>query len=431
VRSPTDEVELDRAMTAGEPAALWDAHGPRAYAFSHRVLGDVQAAADAAQDAFLLAGAQPAGDDFGVTVLRAAWTASFERLGRAVPRGAPRGRLSAAAGRLRPQQRAALALAGLERLSYAEIAAVLGIEVEAVPALLARARLRLHDELHGTALAPAAVRRPDCEEVLPLLAAAADRELDAADAAWADPHVERCPICVRTIRAMDAAAATYAAWSPATAPAWLGPATLAELDAERADPERVPAGVRGALPAALVSATCVTGAFAALLVGTARSLHEEAPPAGGARLPDGARAMQLAAAPVATPSRHHRVRDARHAAPRPMQPIAAAPATARVGQPVASAPVAARPAPLTLHPRPQRMRRPATAPPAAPAPAADAAPTADTATPTAVAAAVAPAPDPPAAPSKVDIATPPPPVPTADDDRWAAGPCHWHDRRSL
>jgi hypothetical protein len=178
----------------------------------------------------------------------------------------------------------------------------------------------------------------------------------------------------------------------------------------------------------LLGATCVTGAFAALLVGTARSLHEDAPPSGGARLPDGARAMQLAAAPVATPGHHHRVRHVRRA-PRSTTFVAA-----RVVQPAATVPAIARP---VLQPRPQRVRHqsaPAAPAPAAPAPSADASPTADAATPTAVAAAVAPAPDPPAPPdppaSKVDVATsPPPPAPSTDDDRWAAGPCHWHDAR--
>ena len=98
---------------------------------------------------------------------------------------------------------------------------MLGIGAEAVGALLARARLRLHDELHGTALAAAAVRSPDCEDVLALLAAASDGELGAADAGWADPHVTSCPTCPRTRRAMEETAAMYAAWSPAVAPPWL------------------------------------------------------------------------------------------------------------------------------------------------------------------------------------------------------------------
>jgi RNA polymerase sigma-70 factor (ECF subfamily) len=443
VRAPRDEAELVQAAAAGEPAAdaaLWDEYGPRAFAFSHRVLGESMAAADAAQDAFLIAhaelpGMQRTGEAFGIVTLQAARRTSFEVLGRRRP-ATPRGRLSAATGRLRPQQRAALALSGLERLSYAEIAAVLGIDVEAVPALLARARLRLHDELHGTALAAAAVRSPDCEDVLPLLAAAADGELDPADAGWADPHVERCPTCVRTIRAMDEAAATYAAWSPAPSPAWLREATLADAATEEAT-TAAPVGagsVRAALPAALLGATCVTGAFAALLVGTARSLHDDGPAAGGARLPDGARSMHLAAASVAAPT-SHRTRRPHDAGGAPGPTFVAA----RCARPVASSPAVERVSPPAPHPRPQRKRRPAAAPPApAPAPAAsDVAPDEpsvepEAATTTAVAATATPTvqtPPAPTAPTKLDAATPPPPVPAGDDDRWAAGQCGWHDRR--
>ena len=136
------------------------------------MLGRPEAAADAAQDAFLLAHAQlgrlqRTGESFGLAVFRAARTTSYELLGRAPEsrQGAPAG-LSAAAARLRPQQRAALALTGLEGLRYGEVAFVLGVGADAVGALLARARLRVHDELHGTALAAAAVRSPDCEDVL-------------------------------------------------------------------------------------------------------------------------------------------------------------------------------------------------------------------------------------------------------------------------
>ena len=49
-----EEAELPRAATEGDPAAasvLWDAHGPSAYAFAHRVLGDAEAAAGVAREA--------------------------------------------------------------------------------------------------------------------------------------------------------------------------------------------------------------------------------------------------------------------------------------------------------------------------------------------------------------------------------------------
>ena len=153
--------------------------------------------------------------------------------------------LSAAAARLRPQQRAALALSGLEGLSYAEIATVLGIGVEGVGALLARAPLP-YDELHGTALAGAAVRSPDCEDVVPLGAAAADGELGAAHAAWAAPHVEPLPDLPahaprhgrdgRGLRGMVAGGAAWRGWARRRWPSSEGarPRRWGRLEPERA-----------------------------------------------------------------------------------------------------------------------------------------------------------------------------------------------------
>jgi len=344
VRVPGDEPKLVEAAAAGDPAAvaaLWDAHGPSAFAFCQRIVGSTDAVADAAQDAFLLVHAELAslartGESFGVALLRAARRTSFELLARAGGTGHPRGDgLAAAARRLRPQQRAALALAGLQGLPYAQLATVLGIGVEAVPALLARARLRLHDELHGTALAAAAARSPDCEDVVPLLAAAADGELDPADAAWADPHVERCATCTRTRRALTEAAATYAAWSPAAPPSWLRGATLAEVGAEARVGAAVPvvpgsppprrarrrvagtwATPRPNLSVALLGATLLTVAFAALLLASVGALRQHDPFPGGARVGAGDRvpgSVQVAAAPAASARRPAAKRSARRA----------------------------------------------------------------------------------------------------------------------
>jgi DNA-directed RNA polymerase specialized sigma24 family protein len=341
VRAPGDGTEKVRAAAAGDAAAaaaLWDAHGPRAYAFCRRVLGDADAAADATQDAFLLALAHD-DEDFAIALLRAARRTSFELLaaGRGAGRAAGSG-LAAATAQLRPQQRAALALSGLP---YAAIAAVLGIGVEAVPALLARARLRVHDELHGTALAAAAARSPDCEDVVPLLAAAADDELDAADAAWADPHVLRCPTCPRIRRAMAEAAATYAAWSPVAPPSWLRAATLADVGAETPVSASVPVAAgplpprrarrraagawatpRPSLTAALAGTLLVTAAFAALLVAGVGALRQDDGIGAGAQLADGARSVRVADVPAPRahqPAAGHaprRTKRAHRAAPR-------------------------------------------------------------------------------------------------------------------
>ncbi len=400
MRAPGDEDRQVRAAAAGDPAAaavLWDAHGPRAYAFCHRLLGDADPAADAAQDAFLLALSEAEPDtDFDVALLRAARQTSFElrAAGRAAgPRG---GGLSAVTGRLRPQQRAALALSALGGLSYPQIATVLGVGVEAVPALLARARLRLHDELHGTALAAAAVRSPDCEDVVPLLAAAADGELDAADAAWADPHVLRCPTCPRTRRAMLEAAATYAAWSSAAPPSWLRGATLAEVGAEAPGasvpvaavpppPRRARRRAAGAratprpsLTAALLGCLLLTAAFAALLLAGAGALRQQDPVRGGARLSDGARSLQVAGVPAAharrpaarrSPRRAHHEARAHHARSVSFVPVAAVrrvPARAPSGPPRHRAPT--RPHRPAARPKRTRKPRPAPAAPSPPAP---------------------------------------------------------------
>ena len=58
-------------------------------------------------------------------------------------------------------------------------------------------------------------------------------------------------MCPRTRRAMDEAAATYAAWSPAIVPPWLREATLAELGAGAG---AAVAAAGAAAPAALAAA---------------------------------------------------------------------------------------------------------------------------------------------------------------------------------
>ncbi|HEX6621926.1 MAG TPA: hypothetical protein VF024_19840, partial [Solirubrobacteraceae bacterium] len=82
--------------------------------------------------------------------------------------------------------------------------------------------------------------------MLALLAAASDGELGPADAGWADPHVASCPTCPRTRRAMDQAAAGYAAWSPAIPPSWLREATLAEMGTAAPAAAAVPVALGGA-----------------------------------------------------------------------------------------------------------------------------------------------------------------------------------------
>lgn len=86
-----------RAGAAADPAALaalWDAYGARVFAFSRRVLGRAGAAADATQDAFLLAQAElgrlaRSGESFAVGT-GAGLRARPRRAARAGPAGTER-----------------------------------------------------------------------------------------------------------------------------------------------------------------------------------------------------------------------------------------------------------------------------------------------------------------------------------------------------
>jgi DNA-directed RNA polymerase specialized sigma24 family protein len=469
VRAPGNEAELVGAAAAGDPAAvaaLWDAYGPRLFAFCHRLLGDPHAAADAAQDAFLLVQPQLGRlqrEEIGVgdALFRAARTTSYELLSRA-PRDEPRAgvSLSAAAARLRPQQRAALALAGLERMSYRDIATVLDTSVESVPALLARARLRLLDELRGTALAAAAARTSACEEALPLLGAAADGEPQGADTAWAESHAAACETCPRSRRAMQEATATYAAWSPAAPPSWLRGATLAELGADGAeasaaapDPDSdsdlaAPAAAawftpRPNLSAALMGSTLLIVAFGTLIAATIGPLRQGAPVLGGIELPASSPTVTVAATPPpAAPARAPGApgrRGARSPRRSPSSTVSRVELVRSVGTapaPVVRRPTAPRAPPARPAPRQQRRptgRRPSRKPttpapaPAAPAPtgAGDATPGAGSpeAPTTATAASTSSAPPAagsPGSPTQPPPSATPPPVPikheSGDDD---------------
>ncbi len=120
--------------------------------------------------------------------------------------------LAQATGRLPERQREALALRELLRLSYEQIARVMGIDATAVPLLLARARLRLRAERRGSAfdLQPSC---PDRERTLRGLVRRHDSEpLTAADDGWLVAHLRACPECGRAHAAMLEASACYRAW---------------------------------------------------------------------------------------------------------------------------------------------------------------------------------------------------------------------------
>ena len=118
--------------------------------------------------------------------------------------------------RLPERQREALALHGVERLSYEEIAARMGTSSGSVAQLISRARINLYDELRGTALASVAPPSPDCERALPLIAAREDGQLEvvSGDPAWLEDHLLGCDRCRLGEEQMREANASYCTLAP-------------------------------------------------------------------------------------------------------------------------------------------------------------------------------------------------------------------------
>ena len=118
--------------------------------------------------------------------------------------------------RLPERQREALALHGVERLSYEEIAVRMGTSSGSVAQLISRARINLYDELQGTVLASVAPPSPECEQALPLIAAREDGQLEAVsgDPAWLDAHLAGCERCRLGEEQMREADAVYRSRAP-------------------------------------------------------------------------------------------------------------------------------------------------------------------------------------------------------------------------
>jgi hypothetical protein len=139
-----------------------------------------------------------------------------ERTGSSKPAGLAASvaqELALATARLPERQREALALRELLRLSYEQIAPVMGIETAAIAPLLARARLRLRAERRGAGVE----RGAGCLErdrALRVLACRQDSEpLSADDDRWLLAHMAVCPACETAHAAMLEASVCYRAWS--------------------------------------------------------------------------------------------------------------------------------------------------------------------------------------------------------------------------
>lgn len=148
---------------------------------------------------------------------------------------AEQNRIRDATLRLAEPEREALALAGPGELSHGEIAAIMDIDAAALPALIARARISLHEELFGANPASTIPSSEDCEQALPLIAMRDDGQLgDEEDLQWLLEHLAHCDGCRVRLDAMQRAGAAYDGWEPVAAP----PALFGETIASRGLPQR-------------------------------------------------------------------------------------------------------------------------------------------------------------------------------------------------
>ncbi len=121
--------------------------------------------------------------------------------------------LAAATARLPAGQRVALALRELLRLSYAQIAQVMELDLAAVAPLLARSRLQLRAERRGAAPDLMTGTCADHDRALRLLASRQDSEpISVGDDEWLRAHLAECPECEMVHAAMLEASVCYRAW---------------------------------------------------------------------------------------------------------------------------------------------------------------------------------------------------------------------------
>jgi len=270
-----EEARLAHAAAGGDGqafATLYERYEGRAYNLAYRLSGSEHDAADAVQEAFLnvmrrLPSLRDRELAFGSYLFTATRNACYDLMSKrkraepsdsipesAAPIGAGAGGLGLdpgdpeddparklllksqqdeireANGRLPERQREVLALRELEGLSYDEIAEIMDMNRNSVAQLISRARLKLRDELRGTALASIAASSPECERALPLIALRDDGQLadGSGDADWLDGHVAGCDTCRLGIEAMQEAGTSYRAWAPLAAAPWLFEETMAK-----------------------------------------------------------------------------------------------------------------------------------------------------------------------------------------------------------
>lgn len=124
--------------------------------------------------------------------------------------------IAAAAAELPGRLREILALRDGRGLSHREIARVAALDGEAVPLLLARARLLLRDTRRGSNVAAAVEGCDARERSLRLLARRQDaEEIEDEDGEWLRRHLAECEPCRAAHAAMLEASLCYRASPPA------------------------------------------------------------------------------------------------------------------------------------------------------------------------------------------------------------------------
>jgi len=265
---PAEEERLARSAADGDGsafAALYDRYESTIFNYCQRLVGGGEDAADATHEAFagVLQRLPELDEDrelsFAACLYTAARNASYDMIGRreraepvdAIPEppsvgadGLVVGALDedperaallasfqedvrAASARLGDRHREVLALRELDELSYDEIAGIMVMNGNSVAQLISRARIKLRDELRGSALAAIAVSSPECERALALVSMRQDGQLrDAQDRAWLEAHLGACDTCRASVEAIEEAGVSYRVWAPVVPLAWLRQATI-------------------------------------------------------------------------------------------------------------------------------------------------------------------------------------------------------------
>lgn len=265
---PAEEERLARSAADGDGGAfatLYDRYERAIFNYCRRLCGSGEDAADATQEAFVgVLQRLPELDEdrelnFSAYLYTAARNASYDAIGRrkraepvdqvpeppsvgadgltvgALDEDPERSALLAsfqedvrtASARLPERHREVLTLRELDELSYDDIAEIMEMNRNSVAQLISRARIKLRDELRGSALAAIAVSSPECERALPLISMRQDGQLsDAEDRAWLEAHVGACDTCRVSVEAIEEAGVSYRVWAPVLPPAGLRQATI-------------------------------------------------------------------------------------------------------------------------------------------------------------------------------------------------------------